>query len=54
MRNANGSFLKDTSERRKALFLPLIVFPLSKLQLLANQNLKFIDPFCKVAAKTKE
>ena len=47
-----------TLERRKDSFFPLFVFLfayfLSKLQLLADQNLRFIDPFCKIAAKTKE
>lgn len=44
--------------KEKRFFFPLFLFPfacfISKLQLLADQNLKFIDPFCKIAAKTKE
>uniref|UniRef100_A0A8C0CQL7 Ribosomal RNA processing 1B n=1 Tax=Balaenoptera musculus TaxID=9771 RepID=A0A8C0CQL7_BALMU len=38
-------------------FIDIYLDELSKVggkELLANQNLKFIDPFCKVAAKTKD
>lgn len=52
-----NTFFKDLSGRRRGSFSPfLFLFShfISKLQLLADQNLKFIDPFCKIAAKTKE
>lgn len=47
-----------TCQKGEKFFFPLFLFLfsyfISKLQLLAAQNLKFIDPFCKIAAKTKE
>lgn len=55
VKRATVSSFKDSSRGEKALF-SLIFFSyfISKLQLLADQNLKFIDPFCKIVAKTKE
>lgn len=42
------------SEKRKG-YLPLLSLCfMSELQLLADQNLKLIDPFYRIAAKTKE
>ncbi|XP_062949203.1 ribosomal RNA processing protein 1 homolog B isoform X2 [Cynocephalus volans] len=38
-------------------FIDIYLYELSKVggkELLADQNLKFIDPFCKIAAKTKD
>lgn len=56
VKKTSDTFFKDLSGRRKGSFFPYFIsfFPISKLQLLADQNLKFIDPFCKIAAKTKE
>jgi hypothetical protein len=47
---ASGS----TCEKCKQSCHFVAVFLILCLQLLADQNLKFIDPFCKIAAKTKE
>lgn len=55
VKRATVSSFKDTSRRRKGAFFPYFFsYFISKLQLLADQNLKFIDPFCKIVAKTKE